>query len=239
MQPVDKTHRRLNKDVVVRTGVAVADEVGLDALTMRTLAATLGVVPMALYKHVANKRDLLDGMVDLVWNEVTEPKAQRGWKPAMRERAVSLRDALTRHRWAVGLMEAHVQPGPENLRQHNAMMGCLRESGFSFATTVHVTSALDAYVYGFALQQKTLSFETPEQSAEVAAATHNAHSAETAALYPYLVEVVMELANSGYNYDVEFAVGLDVLLDGIESLRQSWRVEPEQRSPRQVNPPAS
>ena len=226
MNDVDTAHRRLNKEVVLRTGVAVADDVGLDALTMRALAASLGVVPMALYKHVANKRDLLDGMVDLVWSEVTEPDAQRGWKPAMRERAVSLRDAMTRHRWAVGLMEAHVQPGPENLRQHNAMMGCLRESGFSFRTTVHVTSLLDAYVYGFALQQKTLSFETPEQSAEVAAATHSAQSAEAAARYPYLMEVVVELAVSGYNYDTEFAVGLDVLLDGIESLRESWRSEP-------------
>jgi AcrR family transcriptional regulator len=225
MKEVDTTRRRLNRELVLRAGVTVADETGLDALTMRALANALGVVPMALYKHVANKQELLDGMVDLVWSEVTEPNAVRGWKSAMRERAVSLRDALTRHRWAVGLMEAHVQPGPENLRQHNAMMGCLRESGFSFSTTVHVTSALDAYVYGFALQQKTLSFETPEQSAEAAAATQSSQPPEAAALYPYLMEVVVELAASGYNYDTEFAVGLDVLLDGIDLLRQSWRTD--------------
>ncbi len=222
-QQEEAGRRRLNRQAVLHAGIELADDVGIDGFTMRTLAQGLGVVPMALYKHVANKEDLLDGMVDIVWGEVTEPGAERGWKRSLRERAVSLRAALTRHRWAIGLMEAHGRPGPESLRQHNAMMGCLRESGFSFRTTVHVTSALDAYVYGFALQQKTLSFETPEESAEVAAATHEGQGAEAAELYPYLMEVVVELARSGYDYDEEFAVGLDVLLDGIDALRGSWR----------------
>lgn len=217
---------RLNREAVLRAGLALADDVGIDGFTMRTLATALGVVPMALYKHVANKQELLDGMVDLVWSEVVEPRADRGWKRAMRERALSLRGALERHRWAVGLMEAHGRPGSENLRQHNAMMGCLRESGFSFRGTVHVTSALDAYVYGFALQQKTLSFETPEESAEVAAATQRDVPPEAAALYPHLLEVVAELARAGYDYDEEFAVGLDLLLDGVESRRDEWRESP-------------
>ena len=214
---------RLNRDAVLRAGVELADQAGIDGFTMRTLAEELGVVPMALYKHVANKQELLEGMVDLVWAEVEEPDSARGWKRAMRGRAVSLRAALVRHRWAVGRMEAAGRPGPENLRQHNAMLGCLRQSGFSFRTTVHVTSLLDAYVYGFALQQKTLSFETPEESAEAAAATRDGESAEAAARYPYLLEVVGELAKEGYDYDAEFAAGLDVLLDGVETLRGSWR----------------
>ena len=217
---------RLNRETVLRAGVELADQTGIEGFTMRTLSQELGVVPMALYKHVANKQELLEGMVDLVWSEVTEPDAVRGWKQGMRNRAVSLRDALTRHRWAVGRMEAAGRPGPENLRQHNAMLGCLRQSGFSFRTTVHVTSLLDAYVYGFALQQKTLSFETPEESAAAAAATRNAESAEDAARYPYLLEVVGELAKEGYDYDAEFAVGLDVLLDGVEVLRGSWHSPP-------------
>ncbi|WP_243695946.1 TetR/AcrR family transcriptional regulator C-terminal domain-containing protein [Labedella phragmitis] len=224
---VDEPRRaRLNRDAVLRAGVALADDVGIDGFTMRTLATELGVVPMALYKHVANKQELLDGMVDLVWSEVIEPRAERGWRRAMRERSVSLRDALERHRWAVGLMEAHGRPGPENLRQHNAMMGCLRKSGFSFRTTVHVTSTLDAYVYGFALQQKTLSFETPEESAEAAAATQRDIPPEAAMLYPHLLEVVSELARSGYDYDEEFVVGLDLILDGVDVLRSDWRQEP-------------
>ncbi|WP_235472130.1 MULTISPECIES: TetR/AcrR family transcriptional regulator C-terminal domain-containing protein [Arthrobacter] len=215
---------RLNRETVLRTGVVLADQVGIDGFTMRTLAQELGVVPMALYKHVANKQELLEGMVDLVWSEVAEPRARDGWKPAMRERAASLRNAMLRHRWAVGLMEAAGKPGPENLKQHNAMLGCLRESGFSFRSTVHVMSLLDAYVYGFALQQKTLSFETPEESAKAAADTHAGETAEAAERYPYLIEVVSELARSGYDYDAEFIVGLDVLLDGVEKLRGSWRV---------------
>jgi AcrR family transcriptional regulator len=217
---------RLHQEDVLLAGVALADEVGVDGFTMRTLAQRLGVVPMALYKHVANKQDLLDGMVDRIWGEVTEPSARHGWKLAMRERAVSLRGALVRHRWAVGLMEAHGPPGPENLRQHNAMLGCLRESGFTFRTTVHVTSVLDAYVYGFALQQKTLSFENPEESAEAAAATQEAQDHDAAIRYPYLMEVVVELARAGYDYDAEFEVGLDVLLDGVEMLRGNWRSTP-------------
>ncbi|WP_223263283.1 TetR/AcrR family transcriptional regulator C-terminal domain-containing protein [Arthrobacter sp. NamB2] len=225
VQREETTRRRLNRQAVLHAGIELADDVGIDGFTMRTLAQKLGVVPMALYKHVANKEDLLDGMVDIVWGEVTEPGAARGWKRALRERAVSLRAALTRHRWAVGLMEAHGRPGPQNLRQHNAMMGCLRESGFSFRATVHVTSALDAYVYGFALQQKTLSFETPEESGQVAAATQQGLAAEAAELYPYLMEVVVELGRSGYDYDEEFAVGLDLLLDGIDALRESWRTD--------------
>ncbi|MCQ1994231.1 TetR/AcrR family transcriptional regulator C-terminal domain-containing protein [Arthrobacter sp. zg-Y1171] len=214
---------RLNRDAVLRAGVELADQVGTDGFTMRTLADELGVVPMALYKHVANKQELLEGMVDLVWAEVTEPESARGWKQAVRDRAASLWTALVTHRWAVGRMEAAGRPGPESLRQHNAMLGCLRQSGFTFRAAVHVMSLLDAYVYGFALQQKTLSFETPEESAEAAADTLNGESAEVAARYPYLLEVVGELAKQGYDYDAEFNVGLDVLLDGIETLRGSWR----------------
>ncbi|MCC9197571.1 TetR/AcrR family transcriptional regulator C-terminal domain-containing protein [Arthrobacter sp. zg-Y820] len=222
-QPEPAARRpRLNREAVLCAGVELADQVGIEGFTMRTLSQELGVVPMALYKHVANKQELLEGMVDLVWNEVTEPDSGHGWKQAMHDRAASLRAALVRHRWAVGRMEAAGRPGPESLRQHNAMLGCLRQSGFSFRTTVHVMSLLDAYVYGCALQQKTLSFETPEESAEAAAATRDAESAETAARYPYLLEVVGELAKHGYDYDAEFTVGLDVLLDGIDTLRGSW-----------------
>jgi AcrR family transcriptional regulator len=212
---------RLNRDAVLQTAVALADRAGIDGLTMRTLAQELGVVPMALYKHVANKEELLDGMVDIVWSEVELPTTDGGWRAGMRQRSVSLRNALSRHRWAIGLMESRMSPGPANLRQHNAMMGCLRSAGFSFRTTVHSTSTLDAYVYGFALQEKTMPFETPEQSGEVAQAQLEAQAA-AAALYPYLVEVVVELAKAGYDGGTEFEIGLDLILDGIEKLRPEW-----------------
>ncbi|MGO4301770.1 TetR/AcrR family transcriptional regulator [Leifsonia sp. RAF41] len=207
---------------IVAEGVALADSAGLDGLSMRTLAQLLGVVPMALYKHVANKDELLDGMVDRVWAEVEAPSPDLGWRDALHRRSVSLRDALLRHRWAVGMMEARLRPGLANLQQHNAMMGCLRRSGFSFRTTVHVTSVLDAYVYGFALQEKTLPFDTAEQSGEVAEQKLAATPPEFALHFPYLLEVVAELGRAGYDYDEEFMTGLDLILDGVERLRPGW-----------------
>lgn len=218
----DSTRQALSVDRVVSTGLEAADRDGLDGLSMRSLAQTLGVVPMALYKHVANKEDLLDGMVDRVWAEVEAPDAALGWREAMRRRSISLRDALRRHRWAVGLMESRMRPGPANLAQHDAMMGCLRRSGFSFRTTVHVTSALDAYVYGFALQEKSLPFGTPAESGETAAQKLEATPPELAAMFPHLIEVVSELAKAGYDYDEEFLTGLDLILDGVERLRPEW-----------------
>ncbi|MCI0157486.1 TetR/AcrR family transcriptional regulator [Leifsonia shinshuensis] len=211
----DATRPRLTRDSVLRRALERADTAGLDALTMRSLASELGVVPMALYKHVANKDELVDGMVDLVWAEV-EPPTGAGWREAMRARAVSLRAALRRHPWAVGLMESRMRPGLANLAAHDAMMGCLREAGFPLRTTVHVTSVLDAYVYGFALQEKTLPFDSPEESGAVAAEKEQSVPAELAPRFPYLLEVVAQLAEAGYDYDEEFATGLDLILDGVE-----------------------
>jgi AcrR family transcriptional regulator len=213
---------RLNRERVLRTAVALA-HTGFEALTMRTLAQELGVVPMALYKHVANKEELLDGMVDIVFAEVELPPNGSGWKAAMRQRAISMRQALTRHRWAVGLMESRMQPGPASLRHHNAVMACLREAGFSFKTAVHAYSAMDSYIYGFALQEKTSPFETPDESAQVAETQQAMQPPSFADEYPYLAEVVIELGKSGYDYAIEFEVGLDLLLDGIEKLRPEWR----------------
>ena len=214
---------RLNRDRVLRAAVTLADHAGIEALTMRTLAQELGVVPMAPYKHVANKEDLLDGMVDIVFGEVEFPSSGADWKAAMRQRAISMREALSRHRWAIGLMESRMQPGPANLRHHNAVMKCLREAGFSLQTAVHAYSALDSYIYGFALQEKTLPFQTSEESAQVAETKLAMQPPSIAEEYPYLVEVVVELGKSGYDYAVEFEVGLDLLLDGIEKLRPEWR----------------
>jgi len=200
---------------VLQRALERADASGIDALSMRSLASELGVVPMALYKHVANKDELVDEMVDLVWAEV-EPPTGTTWQLAMRARAESLRAALRRHPWAVGLMESRMRPGPANLAAHNAMMGCLREAGLPFRTTVHVTSVLDAYVYGFALQEKTLPFDTAEESGQIAAEKEQAVPPELAERFPYLLEVVAQLAEAGYDYDEEFAIGLDLILEGVE-----------------------
>jgi AcrR family transcriptional regulator len=129
-QQTNTSQTRLSRPLVLRAALALADEDGLDGFSMRRLAQALGVVPMALYKHVANKEELLKGMIDIVFSEIEAPSGAGDWKTAMRRRAMSTRDALRRHSWAVGLMET-AAPGPANLRNHNAVMGCLREAGFS------------------------------------------------------------------------------------------------------------
>jgi AcrR family transcriptional regulator len=201
---------------VLDAAVALADEIGLEAFSMRGLAQELGVVPMALYKHVANKDELLDGMVDIVFSEMESPSSGENWRSALRRRAISSREALKRHSWAIGLMESR-HPGPANLRHHNATMGCLREAGLSFDLAVHAYSLQDAYIYGFSLQERDLGFKTPASAGE--AAQRRAETIGALDDYPYLAEVVTRLPDSGYDNAVEFAWGLDLILDGVDRLR--------------------
>jgi AcrR family transcriptional regulator len=217
-KPSNTGRTPLSKARVLQAAVALADEVGLEAFSMRPLAQELGVVPMALYKHVANKEELLDGMVDIVFSEIELPSADLDWRSAMRNRAMSTREALKRHNWAIGLMESR-HPGPANLRNHNAVMGCLREAGFSFEMAVHAYSVQDAYMYGFALQEQDLGFETPQSAGE--AAKKRVDTIGALDDYPYLAEVVTKLPETGYDNAVEFAWGLDLILDGLERLRHT------------------
>jgi AcrR family transcriptional regulator len=212
------TRKPLSSGRVLRAAVAVADEAGLDAFSMRGLAQELGVVPMALYKHVANKDELLDGMVDIVFSEIELPSGDLDWRSAMRRRAISTREALKRHSWAIGMMESR-HPGAANLRNHNAVMGCLRKAGFPFEMAVHAYSVQDAYIYGFALQEKDLALETPDSAGE--AAQRRAETIGALDAYPYLVEIATKLPESGYDSAVEFAWGLDLILDGLEQLRHT------------------
>jgi AcrR family transcriptional regulator len=217
-KPKTATRKPLSRPRVLQAAVALADKVGLDAFSMRGLAQELGVVPMALYKHVANKEELLDGMVDIVFGEIELPSGYLDWRSAMRSRAISTRTALKRHSWAIGLMETR-HPGPANLRNHNAVMGCLREAGFSFETAIHAYSVQDAYIYGFAQQETTLGFETPDSAGE--AARRRAQTIGTLADYPYLAEIVEKLPETGYDNDIEFVWGLDLILDGLNRLRHT------------------
>ncbi len=209
------TRKPLSSARVLQAAVALADAAGLEAFSMRGLAQELGVVPMALYKHVANKEELLDGMVDIVFGEIELPSGDLDWRSAMRRRAISTHEALKRHSWAIGMMESR-QPGQANLRNHNAVMGCLRNAGFSFETAIHAYSLQDAYIYGFALQEKDLAFETRDSAGE--AAQRRAQTIGSPENYPYLVEIAAKLGESGYDTAVEFAWGLDLILDGLEEL---------------------
>jgi len=215
-----KTRTPLSRERVLRTAVDLADERGLGELTMRKLAKELGVEAMSLYNHVAHKDDLLDGMIDIVFSEIDAPAAGGDWKAELRGRAVSTRAALRRHPWAVGEMEGRASHGPSNLRLHDAVLGCLRAAGFSIEMTVHAYSVQDAYIYGFALQETDMSSRTPEDFATEAQRQMTEYE-NVLADYPHLVEVVGGyIAKAGYDYDSEFLYGLDVILDGLETLRE-------------------
>ena len=204
----------LSRDQVLRAAVALADEDGIGALSMRKLGQVLGVEAMSLYNHVASKGDLLDGMVDVVFSEIGLPPGDVGWKPAMRQRAISARAALARHRWAIGLMESRRSPGPATLRHHDAVLGCLRGAGFSLEMTAHAYSVLDSYIYGFALQEASLPFDSAEETPELA---QEIAGQLPAGEYPHLTELAIgHVLQPGYRYGDEFEIGLDLILDGLE-----------------------
>jgi AcrR family transcriptional regulator len=210
----------LNRERVLRAAIALADERGGEALTMRKLAKELGIEAMSLYNHVTSKVDLLDGMIDMVFSEIEAPSTSAGsdWKAELRKRALSTRAALHRHRWAIGEMEGRNTHGPSNLRLHDAVLGCLRGAGFSVPMSVHAMSVQDAYIYGFALQQSDMSPETAEDFAAVAQ-RQMVDYASVLGDYPHLVEVVGGyVATAGYDYETEFLFGLDVILDRLEQL---------------------
>jgi AcrR family transcriptional regulator len=209
----------LSRDRVLLAAVQLADKYGLEQLSMRNLGQKLGVEAMSLYNHVTNKDDLLDGMVDLVFGEIGVPDSRADWKLAMRERAVAARAALARHPWALGLMESRRRPGPATLRHHDAVIGCLRQAGFSIELAAHAYSVLDSYIYGFTLNEQSLPFETPEDVADVGQAMLEQFPVHD---YPHLTEFIVKHAmQPGYQYGREFEFGLDLILDGLERLTLS------------------
>jgi AcrR family transcriptional regulator len=210
-----KARRRipLNRERVVIAAMDLADQVGLDALSMRKLGQELGVEAMALYHHFTSKEDLVDAMVDAVFAEVGVPAGGSDWKTAMHDRALALRDGLARHRWAIGLMESRRHPGPAGLGHHDAVIGSLRAGGFDMAGVAHAYSVLDSYIYGFALTKMNLPFETAEEVADVAQTMLSPFAAGD---YPNLEAFITEHAmRPDYDYGDEFEYGLDLILDGL------------------------
>ena len=236
-----KERSPLSKERVLHAGVALAARDGIDSLTMRKLADELGVGAMSLYHYVPNKEELLDGMVDIVFGEIELPSTGDDWKTALRRRAISTREVLNRHRWAVGLMESRATPGPASLALHNAVLGCLREGGFSIETTIQAYSVQDAYIYGFALQEASLPFDDAEGGAAVATEqvrqfaedAAEQQSAELAEEFPYLAEVVAgHVAEVGYDFAKAFEYGLDLILDALEQCRDELPAPPAKRARR-------
>jgi AcrR family transcriptional regulator len=215
--PSARPRAPLTRERVLRAAVALADTGGIDALTMRKLGQELQVEAMSLYNHVANKDDILDGIVDLVFSEIALPADESDWKTAMRERAISAHEALLRHPWATSMMQSRTTPGPSTLRHHNAVLGSLRKAGFTIVMAAHAFSVIDGYVYGFALQQINLPLQSRQQVAEVGESILRQLGSE----YPHLAEMIVQHAmQPGYAYAEEFEFGLDLILDGLERLRE-------------------
>ncbi len=214
----------LTRERALQAAVALADSRGIEAVTMRGLARDLGVEAMSLYHHVANKDDILDGMVDLVFSEVQLPEPGTAWRPAMSDRALSVRAALTRHPWALALMESRTSPGAATLAHHNAVLGCLRQAGFSVEMAAHAFSLLDAYIYGFVLQEVTLPFDEATSTEEMAGLVGPMLDAFPSDQYPYLEELTAQhVLKVGYSYGKEFRFGLDLILDGLEAAQAGQR----------------
>jgi len=203
----------LSRDRVLRAALELADEGGVGALTMQQIGRRLGVEAMSLYRHVQNKDDILDGIVDLVFSEIELPADRSSWRPVLRARSISARAALRRHPWAITLMESRIAPGPANLRSHEDTLTVLLHGGFSATTATHAYNLVDSYVLGFALQEVNLPFSNAE---ELAAVGEQLLAHLSADAYPNLVRASRELLGSGFNYGDEFAFGLDLILDGIE-----------------------
>lgn len=210
---------QLSTERVVAEAVRLADRDGAEGLSMRRLAGELGAGAMSLYRYVANKDELLDAMIDVVFSEIELPTVGTDWQSAMRAEAVSTRDALARHPWATALMESRTTPGPANLRHREAVTACLRTAGFSVVMATHANWMLNSYVYGYALQAASLPFDSAEGLAEM---TEEVYLPQLPpAEFPYLNESATALAAAGYDPTQEFIFGLDLILDALEELRTS------------------
>ena len=204
----------LTRERVLHAAIVMADRHGIGALSMRRLATELQVEAMSLYNHVANKSDLLDGMIDMVFAEIGLPPEGIHWKDAMRQRAVAVQQVLTRHPWAIGLMDSRTKPGPATLRHHDTVIGVFRNAGFSIEMAAHAVSLLDSYIFGFLLQQQSMPFQTPDHVPDVAGTI--LHQMPAGA-YPHLAEMITRIAlQPGYDYMDEFAYGLDLVLDSLD-----------------------
>ena len=212
-EPSAKPRTPLSRERVLRAALALADKSGIESLTMRNLGHELGVEAMSLYNHVANKDDILDAIVDLVFSEIVLPSGREDWKAAMRKRAVSAHEALLRHPWSTSLMQSRTKPGPATLRHHDSVLGSLRTAGFTLVNAAHAVSVIDGYVYGF-----NIPLQTPEQVAEVGESILRQLAGE----YPHLAEMITDHAmKPGYDYSEEFEFGLDLILDGLERARDT------------------
>lgn len=207
---------QLSRELVLERAMELADGAGLGALTMRSLAQSLGVKPMSVYYYVANKSEILDGLVDRVFEEADAARLGHvaSWQQAMHNRAIALRNTLVRHKWALGLLESRMSPGVATLRHHNATLETLRLAGFDVELATRAYALLDSYIYGFVLQESTIPVG---DGSSVPAVAETMVKHFESGQYPYLVEAATEVVmQPGYDFGSQFEDGLDLLIHGLE-----------------------
>ena len=220
----DTKRQRLTADRVLDGAMALADQIGVHDLTIRRLAEALDTKPMTIYHHLPNKEAILDGMVDRVFAEIDRPPTDLDWKPAMRHRCHSAREVLSRHPWAVPLMESRTNPLPETLGHHDAVLGCLRRGGLTLEMTAHAYALLDSYVYGFALQEANLPATGGDEMADLAGGLIQPLPDD---VFPFLTEFATHhVLQPGYDFRTEFEFGLDLILDALEAMVPRVDAEP-------------
>jgi AcrR family transcriptional regulator len=219
IEPSAPPREPLSRERILRTAMALADEGGVDSLSMRRIALELGVVPMALYKHVANKDELLDGLVDVVVGEIDPPLPDGDWKTTIRERVLSARRALLRHPWASQVIESRTDPTPAVIEYMDSMIGIFRAGGFSIDVTHHAMHAMGSRLLGFSQE---LFDDTADDGPEVQAMMLQ----WMADRYPHITEMVAAInhddasvVGSGCDDQFEFEFALDLMLDGLDRLR--------------------
>jgi Tetracyclin repressor-like, C-terminal domain/Bacterial regulatory proteins, tetR family len=205
----------LSRERILITAIHLADKSGLESLSMRKIAQELGVQAMSLYNHVANKDDLLDGIIDIVIGEIEVPNLGVDWQTAMRRRANSAHEVLLRHPWATTPIVSRINIGPAMLRYIDATLGCLCEAGFSFEMVDRAWNAIDSHIYGFTLQE--LNF--PIKTTEYAKAAQEYIPNIPADKYPYMNRLTYYIIDGYYDGIVDFNFGLELILDGLDKLR--------------------
>jgi AcrR family transcriptional regulator len=227
-QPDDGRRARLNRERVLRAAVALADDAGIGALSMRRLAQQLGVVPMALYKHVADKEELLDGMVDTVIAEIEPPAPDLDWKPAVRQRILAARRAVLRHPWARHAIESRTTRTPAVLGHLDSLAGMFHAGGLTPDLTHHVMHALGNRVWGFS--PELFNAPPPAAPQRLSADEQQALAHEFGQRYPNILAIAaaatdgdLSTVGQGCDEQFEFEFALDLLLDGVERLhRTGW-----------------
>jgi AcrR family transcriptional regulator len=201
---------------IVEAAVSVADRAGLGGVSMRSVGRELGVEAMSLYHHIAGKEALLDALGDWIFDRIGTPGADQEWREAMAARARSVRAVLSAHPWALSLIETRRAGGAATFVHHDAVLGTLRRGGFSVRLAAHAFAVLDAFVYGFVLNEQNLPFDAEESPADLAA--------EDGILdlgLPHLAEMVTEVVMTpGYAFADEFDYGLELILDALAARAQ-------------------